>query len=170
MTPQEAQALSKYLIKNIEQELPVTRKILAAVPEQQLGFKLGDKGRTAAELMWHIILAEIAFAKGILKQNFDTFQDEGKPPASAAEMVATYDRELPALVEKLKAMTGEQLATPINFMDIANVPAVIYIGWLSQHSIHHRGQLSTYVRALNAHVPSIYGGSADEPFGSAASA
>jgi uncharacterized damage-inducible protein DinB len=34
--------------------------------------------------------------------------------------------------------------------------------------IHHRGQLSTYVRALNAHVPSIYGGSADEPFGEAA--
>ena len=42
MTPQEAQALSKYLIKNIEQELPVTRKILAAVPEQQLGFRLGN--------------------------------------------------------------------------------------------------------------------------------
>jgi len=170
MTQQAAQALSNYLIKNNEQELPVTRKILAAVPEQQLGLKLGDKGRTAAELMWHIVLAELAFAKGILKQNFDTFQDEGKPPATAAEIVAMYDREMPALVEKLKAMTGEQLATPINFMDIANVPAVIYIGWLSHHTIHHRGQLSTYVRSMNAHVPSIYGGSADEPFGAAASA
>jgi uncharacterized damage-inducible protein DinB len=39
---------------------------------------------------------------------------------------------------------------------------------LNNHCIHHRGQLSTYIRAMNAHVPSIYGGSADEPFQAAA--
>jgi len=49
-------------------------------------------------------------------------------------------------------------------MNFATLPVVIYIGWWANHMIHHRGQLSTYLRAMNAHVPSIYGGSADEPF------
>jgi uncharacterized damage-inducible protein DinB len=45
-----------------------------------------------------------------------------------------------------------------------NMPNVMYLGFMTNHSVHHRGQLSTYLRAMNAHVPSIYGGSADEPF------
>ena len=57
-----------------------------------------------------------------------------------------------------------------NFMNFMTLPVVIYVGWWANHIIHHRGQLSTYLRAMNAHVPSIYGGSADEPFGAAATA
>ena len=55
-------------------------------------------------------------------------------------------------------------------MGIMNFPAVVYLQFLNNHMIHHRGQLSTYLRAMNAHVPSIYGGSADEPFTGSASA
>ena len=65
---------------------------------------------------------------------------------------------------KLKAMSGEQLAKSMPFFGIMNYPAVVYLQFLNNHMIHHRGQLSTYLRAMNAHVPSIYGGSADEPF------
>jgi uncharacterized damage-inducible protein DinB len=168
MTAEEAKGLAGYLFQNLDQEVGTTRRVLAAIPPDQLNFKLGEKGRTAAELMWHIVLAEREFARGIVNLSLDTFQDEGTPPATAAEILAEYDREIPTLIEKLKAMTGEQLATPVNFMNIATLPVVIYIGWLSHHTIHHRGQLSTYVRALNAHVPTIYGGSADEPMGAAA--
>jgi hypothetical protein len=89
-------------------------------------------------------------------------------PKTKDEILAVFDRDIPPVLDKVKAMTAEQLATPVNFMDFANLPAVIYAGWWANHMIHHRGQLSTYVRALNAHVPSIYGGSADEPFGEAA--
>jgi uncharacterized damage-inducible protein DinB len=115
-----------------------------------------------------MVQSDRSFAEAIIKQNLGSFAGEGVPPASAAEILSAFDREIPALVEKLKAMTGEQLATPVNFMDVATLPVVIYVGWLSNHSIHHRGQLSTYIRAMNGKVPSIYGGSADEPFGEAA--
>ncbi len=81
-----------------------------------------------------------------------------------------FDRDVVPLLERVKSLTPEQLATPVNFMNFANLPAVIYIGWWANHMIHHRGQLSTYLRAMNAHVPSIYGGSADEPYGMAATA
>lgn len=50
MSPQEAQTLGRYFAKQIEQEYQTTRKVLAAVPQDRLNFKLGEKGRTMAEL------------------------------------------------------------------------------------------------------------------------
>jgi len=170
MTPQEAQGLAGYLYQHLEMEHQITRKILAALPENQLNLKLGDKGRTAAELAWHLVQSERGFAEGIASLTFDEWAPEGTPPATVAEIVAAYDRDVTPVIERLKAMTGEQLATPVSFMGIATLPVVFYIGWNAHHTIHHRGQLSTYLRAMNAHVPTIYGGSADEPMTAGASA
>ena len=170
MTPQEAQALAGYLCQHLEMEHQITRRILAALPEDQLNFKLGEKGRTAAELAWHLVQSERNFADGIAGLTFDNWAPESQTPATVAEIVAAYDRDVPPAIERVKAMTGEQLATPVSFMGIATLPVVFYIGWNAHHVIHHRGQLSTYLRALNAHVPGIYGGSADEPMSAAASA
>jgi uncharacterized damage-inducible protein DinB len=61
-----------------------------------------------------------------------------------------------------KTLTGEQLAKEIKFY-MFNLPAVSYLNFAQVHSIHHRGQLSVYLRPMGAKVPSIYGGSADEP-------
>lgn len=170
MTPQEAQGLAAYLCQNLEMEYGATKKILAAVPQERLNFKLGEKGRTAAQLMWHLVRSELWFGHGVAALKFDSFDDEGAPPATASEIVATFDRDVPPLIAKVKSMTGEQLATPVDFVGMATLPAVVIVGWWAHHTIHHRGQLSTYLRAMNAHVPSIYGGSADEPMGAAAAA
>jgi|SRR5579859_4608927 len=170
MTPEQAQGLAAYLFQTLDNEFLTTRKVLAAVPADRLNFKLGDKGRTTAELMWHIVQGDRGFAEGIANLKLDSFPDEGTAPKSGAEIVAVFDRDVVPLLEKVKSLTPEQLATPVNFMNFANLPVVIYIGWWANHTIHHRGQLSTYLRAMNAHVPSIYGGSADEPFGAAATA
>ena len=170
MTPEQAQGLAAYLFQTLDNEFPTTRKLLAALPADQLNFKLGEKGRTAGDLMWHMVQSDLGFAQGIANLKLDSFADEGAAPKTAAEIVAAFDRDVLPAYEKVKSLTPEQLATPVNFMNFANLPAVIYIGWWLNHTIHHRGQLSTYLRAMNAHVPSIYGGSADEPFGAAASA
>ncbi len=170
MTPQEAQGLATYLLQHLDQEHATTRKVLAAVPGEQLNFKLGEKGRTAAELMWHLVQSERWFGEGIANLNLHAFADEGAPPRTAGEIVATFDREIPGIITKVKSLTAEQLATPVDFAGFAKLPVVIYIGWWAHHTIHHRGQLSTYLRAMNAHVPSIYGGSADEPFEAATTA
>jgi len=170
MAPEQAQGLAAYLFQTLDNEFPTTRKILAAVPADQQDFKLGEKGRTTAELMWHMVQSDRGFGEGIASLKLDSFSDEGAAPKTAAEIVAAFDRDVVPLLERVKSLTPEQLATPVNFMNFANLPAVIYIGWWANHMIHHRGQLSTYLRAMNAHVPSIYGGSADEPFGMAATA
>jgi hypothetical protein len=60
---------------------------------------------------------------------------------------------------------GEKLAAFVNFFNAFNLPLVLYMDFWIKHTVHHRGQLSMHLRAMNAHVPDIYGGSADEPFG-----
>ena len=167
MTPQEAQGLAQYLFQSLDIEFAITRKLLAAVPPDQLNFKLGEKGRTAAQLMWHIVQSDRGFGEGIANLKFD-FPGEDAQPKNKDEILAAFDRDIPPILARVKALKPEQLATPVNFMNFADLPVVIYVGWWGNHMIHHRGQLSTYVRAMNAHVPSIYGGSADEPFGEAA--
>ena len=60
---------------------------------------------------------------------------------------------------------GEDLVKEINFMNVFNWPAVTFAQLSGNHTIHHRGQLSVYLRLLDVPVPSIYGPSADEnPF------
>ncbi|MGH9721668.1 MAG: DinB family protein [Bryobacteraceae bacterium] len=162
--------IATFLIGAIEGEIPITKKMLAAVPESQAGFKLGDKGRTAKDLMWHIVESDIWFCDGIAAGEFSMPESAAPAPNTAAEIVAYYEKNFPAALGKVKALSGEQLAKPINFFNAFNMPAGMYLNFLSAHSIHHRGQLSTYVRAMNARVPSIYGGSADEPFEAPATA
>jgi uncharacterized damage-inducible protein DinB len=162
-TPEMAKGLSLFLTQALENEVPLTRKVLSAVPDDKLDFKLGEKGRTAKELMWHIVTADIWFLDGIVKLSFGEGGDTPSP-STAGEITQTYAEKVPEGLAKVKAMTGEQLVTPVSFFNIMNLPAVTYLNFMQAHMIHHRGQLSTYLRAMNARVPSIYGGSADEPF------
>ncbi len=161
-TPEQAQIVAQAYAAGLDQEIQCTKKVLAAVPENQLDFRLGEKGRTAREIMLHIIGSEEWFAKGILAGDF-SLPETAPQGATVAEMVAYYERTISPLLAQVKALPGEHLAKPVAFFNMT-LPNVAYIGFWNVHSIHHRGQLSTYLRAMNAHVPSIYGGSADEPF------
>ena len=159
---EQAKGLSMFIIQGFEGEIKTTAKLLAAVPEDKLGFVLGDKGRTIKDLMWHIVESDIWFANGIANCAFAGPEATRPAPATVAEIVAFYQKEMPASLEKVKAMSGEQLTTPVDFFGMMTMPVVTYLQFMNNHCIHHRGQLSTYVRAMNAYVPSIYGPSADE--------
>jgi len=164
MTPTEAKAVAQILIDGIEREYETTKKVVAAVPDNQLNFKLGDKGRTARELAWHLIASEAWFADGVAAGDFSQSEVPMPPNATTADMVAFYTKDVAAKIARLKQVSGEDLARPVSFFGVMQMPNVMYLGFMNNHSVHHRGQLSTYLRAMNAHVPSIYGGSADEPF------
>ncbi len=101
--------------------------------------------------------------EGIADLNFTMANPDPKPETSA-EVVAWYDANMKRGAARVAAMTPEQLLTPINFYNVFNLPAVLYLGFLNNHSIHHRGELATYLRPMGSKVPSIYGGSYDEPF------
>lgn len=169
LNAQSAQGLAAMFVEILQNETATTKKVLAAMPDAQLDFKLGDKGRTARELMWHIVQSEIWFGNGVANGEFG-MEGEAPAPATKNEMLTVYEQAIPGLLDRIKALSGEQLAKTINFFNVLNLPAVMYLNFWNVHSVHHRGQLSTYIRAVNGHVPDIYGGSADEPFHMPASA
>ena len=164
-TPDQAKGLSMVFLQGLGNEVPITRRVLAAVPAGQLDFKLGEKGRTTRELMWHIVRSEKWFGEGVVAGSFEGDPSDGPAPATAAEILAYYDAHVPPIAGKIAMLSGEQLAASVNFFNVFNLPLVLYMDFWIKHTVHHRGQLSMHLRAMNAHVPDIYGGSADEPFG-----
>jgi uncharacterized damage-inducible protein DinB len=151
------------MLDGIAREAEITKKVIAAIPDAKSEYRHDPNGRTAKELAWHLANTDVQFLDGIADVKFNMESPEHKPQTSA-EVVAWYDENMKRGLARVAAMTPEQLMTPVNFFNVFNLPAVLYLGFLSNHSIHHRGELSTYLRPMGSKVPSIYGGSYDEPF------
>jgi uncharacterized damage-inducible protein DinB len=79
-------------------------------------------------------------------------------PADAA---ARYKVKVPAALNRVRALPGEKLTTVVDLFGIVQMPLVNFLSMASKHSVHHRGQLSTYLRPMGGKVPGIYGPSAD---------
>jgi uncharacterized damage-inducible protein DinB len=163
LTQEQAKSMAAMMLQGIAQEATTTRKVIAAIPQEQIGFKLGEKGWTAGKLAWHIVGSEIWFAQSLIDGKFG-MEEPPSEPASIEEILKVYDNTVPELTKKVGELSAEQLLLPLNFFNVMTMPAVMFLGFWNNHSIHHRGYLAAYLRAMNAHVPSIYGGSADEPF------
>jgi uncharacterized damage-inducible protein DinB len=162
-TVEFAQGYRAMTLDGILREAEITKKVIGAVPDAASSYKPDPHARTAKELAWHIANTDIQFLDGIADLKFTMQTPENKPQTSA-EVVAWYDENMKRGAARVAAMTPEQLLTPVNFYNVFNLPAVLYLGFLNNHSIHHRGELATYLRPMGSKVPSIYGGSYDEPF------
>jgi uncharacterized damage-inducible protein DinB len=151
------------MLDGIQREAECTKRVLAAVPDNKSDYRPDPNARTARELAWHIANTDIQFLDGIADLNFSMESPEHKPETSA-DVVKWYDENMKRGLARVAAMSPEQLLTPIEFFGVFNLPAVAYLGFLNNHSIHHRGELATYLRPMGSKVHSIYGGSYDEPF------
>lgn len=163
MTPEFVLGYRAMMLDRIAREAEVTKKVLAAVPDDKADYRPDPHARTARELSTHIANTDIQFLDGIADLKFDMHAMDTKLTTSA-ETVKWYDENLKRGIERVQKMTAEQLMTPVEFFGVFNLPAVFYLGFLNNHCIHHRGELATYLRPMGSKVPSIYGGSYDEPF------
>jgi uncharacterized damage-inducible protein DinB len=162
MTTEQALFLRDFLLQGIEGEFAATKQVLAAIPDKQSDYKPDPKSRTARELAWHIVTSEIAFFNDIARGSFEGSEQEApNPTKSTAELVTYYETNFKAGVEKIRKLSGEQLAKTIPFFGVFNLPAAQYLSFLANHTIHHRGQLSAYLRPMGSKVPAIYGPSGD---------
>lgn len=163
LTPEFATGFRQLMLDGLMRELETTTKVLQAVPDAKSDYRPDPHARTAWELAWHIANTDVQFLDGIADLNFKMETPENKPK-NIAELVEWYDKSFKRAADRVRAMSPEQLGTPIEFFGVFNLPAVAYLGFLNNHSIHHRGELATYLRPMGSKVPSIYGGSYDEPF------
>jgi uncharacterized damage-inducible protein DinB len=163
MTPDQAHALISFLIEDYDRESKTTRRVLAAVPAGQENYAPDSRSMHALKLAWHIASADVMFLSGIASGAFKT-GDSGIPDSVKApsDVVAWYDENISKAVENVRKMTPEACTAVIPFGDTWKLPAPMWMQLCVKHSIHHRGQLSTYLRPMGAKVPSIYGPSGDE--------
>ena len=169
ITPQMAAGMRDFIVMGLEREMETTRRVLAAVPDAKKDYRPDPHARSAHELAWHIAHGDVSFLQGIAKMDFSYMQNEAEDenktrPKTSAEVPAYYDKHFREAIARIKAMTPDQLATPVNFAGVFNLPVFMYLEFAKSHSIHHRGQLSAYIRPMGGKVPSIYGGSYDEPW------
>lgn len=150
------------MIQSFMHEMQTTKKVLAAVPDDKSDYKPDPKARTARELAWHIAHVDVQFAEEIAEGAFKMEPRYTDQPKTSAELADWYEKNFTRALDKVRAMTPEQLVTVLNFYDSFHLPAYVYLSFLEKHSIHHRGELVTYLRPMGSKVPSIYGGSADE--------
>ena len=168
MNADAAKVLADYFAGLMENESAITAKVLAAVPDSGRDYRPDPKSRTAWELATHLATSDIWFLDSIINGSFHFDPDTEKKMtgtfASIADVVAFYKREFPDRVGKLRALPSDKLTEAVDFFGMMKNANVTYLGLANNHSIHHRGQLASYLRAMGSKVPSIYGGSADEPF------
>ncbi len=167
LTPEFAEGYRWMMLDGIKREAETTKRVLAAIPDAKSDYKPDPHARTGWELAWHLANTDVQFLDGIADLNFDMEEmqkERADKPANVAELVAWYDKHMQRGCERIAALSAEQLLTPVAFFGVFNLPSVLYLGFLNNHSIHHRGELATYLRPMGSKCPSIYGGSYDEPF------
>ena len=140
----------------------MTRGVIEAIPLDKGDYRPDTIVKCANDLAWHIVGAEHRFMEAVINGAFD-FSNTGRPPelANSAEIARWYGDQFQRDSGGVAALPAEALLKIVDFRGIFQLPAVTYLQTAMIHSIHHRGQLSMYLRPMGAKVPAIYGESFD---------
>jgi uncharacterized damage-inducible protein DinB len=140
-------------------ESKTTRNVLARIPEGS-DYRPDPKSRTAKEIAWQIVCEEKMLIDGL-----ETGRMEWTPapvPGTMKEVLETYETLSANMPRRWKALSAERWDGPLDFFGKARPAPPMAWGFLFD-IIHHRGQITTYLRPMGSKVPQIYGPSGDEP-------
>ena len=173
MNAEQAKSMLEYLTRLWEGEFPATLKVIQAVPDDKRDYKPDPKSRTAWEVATHLATSDIWFIDSVIAGSFNFDPEEAKKVEgqfkNVNEVARFYEKTFPAKLAEVRKLSPEKLTKVVDFFGMFQWPSVEYLGFANNHSVHHRGQLAAYLRAMGSKVPAIYGGSADYPFTVAAS-
>jgi len=162
MTPDQAVFLRNLYLGTLKNESRTTKSILESVPVDKADYRPDPISKTANELVRHIAVADNRFVETVINGTFDTnpsmIPEDAKTPS---EIASWYEQRYAKNFEALAKESGEQLARIVDFRGMFQRPAVTFLMFGLNHTIHHRGQLSSYLRCMGAKVPAIYGESYD---------
>jgi uncharacterized damage-inducible protein DinB len=163
LTPDLAEFwLQDLLLGTLKNEHRTTRKILEAVPADKADYRPDPVSKSAVELVRHIAIAEIRFLETTINAEFSATSSLPESVKIPAEVAAWYSENFVRNFDKLAQLKGDHLIKITDFRGVFKLPAVAFLQVGMNHSIHHRGQLSSYLRCMGARVPSIYGESFDD--------
>ena len=157
----------EYFIHWKEAEHPTFVRVFKALPAGRLDYRPEPRSRAAADLVWLMVCEE-----QILSELIDAGQIEWKEtpaPSSLEEMITAYEKHHAALASRLQNLDDDAWERNGKFLyggQVVMDKPIRDLFWeFLFDAVHHRGQLSTYIRPMGGKVPSIYGPSADDPGG-----
>jgi uncharacterized damage-inducible protein DinB len=140
-------------------ESKTTGKVLSRIPDGS-DYRPDPKSRTARDIAWQIVNEERMIIDAL-----ETGKAEWAPPpmpASMKEVSAAYDRQADEMVNRWKSLPNERWEGTLEFFGGQRPASPMAWSFLFD-IVHHRGQITTYLRPMGAKVPQIYGPSGDEP-------
>ncbi len=158
--------LGAAFLKELEAEAASTRKCLEKIPANLFGWKPHEKSMTMGYLA--LLVAEIPkwITHMVEKSEIEFATFEHFQPKTTAELVNHFDENLNGAKNALRNVSNEELAKTFSLKNHGQVlfssPIKENIGSSINHLVHHRGQLTVYMRLNDIPVPSIYGPSADD--------
>jgi uncharacterized damage-inducible protein DinB len=151
-------------LKFWDKEAAATRKVISRIPQARSDYRADPKARSAREIAWLIVREEILLADGLEKGVLEWV--ELPTPDTVTEILDTYDSHHDKVTKSLHALGPAQWERKVPFMfqgkEVMSETGSENAWGFFFDMIHHRGQLSTYLRPMGSTVPSIYGPSADE--------
>ena len=154
------------MLKELEAEANATRKCLERIPESSFGWKPHEKSMPMGQLS--VLVAEIPrwIQNMVEKSEIDLATFGFFQPKTTSDLVNRFDENLKKATAALQNVADDALAKPFSLKNGSQVlftsPTIDNIGSSINHLVHHRGQLTVYMRLNNIPIPSIYGPSADE--------
>ena len=153
-------------LKFWEKEAPATRRVISRIPQEKSDYKPEPKSRTAREIAWLIVLEERLLVEGLVRGSIDW--ENVATPETVQEILDTYDRQRDELTAQLRQLdeSAWERSVPLLYEghEVTRHSGYDFAWEFLFDQVHHRGQLSTYLRPMGSTVPSIYGPSADEGF------
>lgn len=154
--------------QELEQEAAITRRSLERVPADRLSWAPHPKSMTLGTLALHLAVLPGAISQMAVQPAFDLAWLVPHPQAtSTQEVLAAHDRSVSQARATLASLSDDDLQLPWQLLRdgelLFAIPrANVFRATLFNHCVHHRGQLTVYLRELGIAVPAIYGASADE--------
>ena len=140
-------------------ESKTTRNVLARIPEGS-DYRPDAKSRTAQEIAWQIVCEEKMIIEAL-----ETGKAEWAPPpmpATMKEVLEAYEKQSAGMDQRWKALPAERWEGTLDFFGGQRPASPMAWSFLFD-IVHHRGQITTYLRPMGSTVPQIYGPSGDEP-------
>ena len=152
-------------IKCLKNEVPIFVRVFKALPAARLDYRPHPRSTSAGDLVW-LLAGELRDAAVVAEKHEVSFALP-PAPASLAEMVGAYEKNAAVFEKALAKVDDAAWGKTAKFLVEGNVAWEAPLGdmlWgFLFDAIHHRGQLSSYIRPMGGKVPSIYGPSADDP-------
>ena len=162
-------SLCASLAAEMRQEAKTTRRLLERVPEASFGWKPHEKSMTLGRLAAHVAELPELVIPALTQPELDFASGAFKPfePQSTAELLEKFDRNIDAAAGMLEQQPDDRMGEPWKLRSgdhvLFEMPRAMVVRFVGlNHVVHHRGQLSVYLRLLDVPLPSIYGPSADE--------